>query len=167
MKYYRLSFRSQDRKDGSSYSNPSFFIQLPSNTFGNTRGGTCKVVLEQFDGYGNKQASKAYDQVCVELKQDYIHNAVQTTGINDYSASRGLGFVSAYDRRSNEIYYHRDLLHTEAHKTALILPCSTFQRGTITFELKHIDGTPIALPSSNEFKFYTFCLGVYVEEEND
>lgn len=165
MKYYRLSFRSQDRKDSSTYSSPKFFIQLPSNSFGNTRGGTCKVVLEQFDGYANKQSSKAYDQVCIEFKYDRIHNAVQTLGVNDFGASRGLGFVPSVDRRANEVYYHRDLLHTDALGTALIVPCATFERGTLEFELKHIDGTAITAPSSNEFKFYTFCLGVYVEED--
>lgn len=169
MKYYRLSFRSQDRLTGSTYSNPKFVIDLPSNTFGNTRGGVCKMVLENFSGYaGDKTTAKTspVEQICFSFKNNTSQNSVQTLDVGNFGASKGISFIDATnlsDITKTFAYYHFD---NKNHKeeNALIIPCATFNNNILEFDLKYIDGNGIDEPVV-AYRYYVFCLGIYVDDE--
>lgn len=163
MKYYRLVFRSQDRMAGSTYTEPYFIVDLPSNAFGDTRAKTCKVILENFDGYAQKQASKAYHQIEVDFKDVTIQNEIATTGDSNFSVGKHIAYIPSIDRTGSDIYYHLDNFVDYEKIKGLVVPCSAFSNSRVGFKLHHLGDVPIVEPSAAELRFYNLTLGVYVE----
>lgn len=164
MKYYRLTFRSQDRLTASSWSQPQFVLDLPSNTFGNTRGGTCKVVFEQFSGYEDKDDGR--EILCLSFKNEYSQNSQQTLGERDYGASSGISFIPYLQpSKTGATWLFFKENKYPAEEKGMIMPCSTFNKGILQFDIKHLNGTAYTQPSTANFQYYTICLGVYVDED--
>lgn len=166
MCYYRAIFRGQDRTNNSSYGEPTFTLSLPSNFFGSTVSGNVKIVLEQFEFYGQGTTSNTNPIHFVKfgLKNAFVQNEVQTWGENNSGQSQILAYIKSNDRQSDYIFYSHENNYTSYIDNALIVPSNFFQGNQLSFFMKYMNDNVINEPSLNQYKYYSFTLGVYAEE---
>ena len=158
--YFRLIFRSQNRIMGSSYGNPKFKIAIPFKEFGS---GNCKIVFEAFDGYCAK-GTNAYNSIVLSIANTTFTNEIQTDNNDSYTNSGGICCISYVDKISNDYFYHH-IENKISKKKGLILPCSFFNNGFCEFYITNLDGTVISEPTSVNLRYYSFSLGVFIDDE--
>jgi len=168
MKYYKLIFRSGDRKDSSGYSSPSFRLQLPSNAYGDNKPKSCRVVLEKFDGFFADNTQDEDFCVNLVLQNQKADNYLTTMGADTFENSSIIDTITysigGVGTGSNDKFFEfRNDQDYSDNQHGYKLASSIFDNGTLMFSFQFINGTSAQIPNDADLQNYRFSLGVYVD----
>ena len=164
MKYQRLVLRYNDRVSGSSFSNPSFRVNLNNLPYDKP----IKVHLEGAYINTDKDATSNQSYVRISLKNTAGMNSVVSKD-GGFTHDGVLGRVGFTDHTGHSTYniYNMNSQYNDKEGALICFPNQTFKLGILNLQLTYGDDdtNPIIFQDDTVQDNYCIVLGIYCDDD--